>query len=258
MTSRAFKVTALLGILFLFHPALSYAKVVKTVPYTKCDNVTPVNTLSGSTGGSPGTINKIPSVDFSCCGSCNASCPGGSGAACGTHTGTDSCGTACSVDCGSCTSPKTCNASSNGTCIDLCADGVQNQGETGVDCGGPCGACACVPACNGFDCSPGGVRVYGVQSYSDSCGNANACGFDCGCFPDGHACAGALQIPEANGSATGCCSGLCMYGTCTSCYPNNVPCHPGTAGHGCCSGCCSSVTGDCRPWSSTACGGTGT
>jgi len=36
------------------------------------------------------------------------------------------------VDCGG-----VCPACSSATC----ADGIQNQGETGVDCGGPCPAC---------------------------------------------------------------------------------------------------------------------
>ena len=26
-------------------------------------------------------------------------------------------------------------------CVDMCNDGLQNNGETGVDCGGPCAAC---------------------------------------------------------------------------------------------------------------------
>ena len=29
-----------------------------------------------------------------------------------------------------------------------CTDGIQNQGETGVDCGGPCSACP-TSLCNG-------------------------------------------------------------------------------------------------------------
>jgi len=43
-----------------------------------------------------------------------------------------------------------------------CFDGVQNQGETGVDCGGPCPACNVAPTC--FD---------GIQ-------NQNETGVDCG------------------------------------------------------------------------------
>lgn len=35
-----------------------------------------------------------------------------------------------------------------------CADGVQNGGETGVDCGGPCGPCGACAACSGdADCA---------------------------------------------------------------------------------------------------------
>jgi len=30
-------------------------------------------------------------------------------------------------------------------CLPTCSDGIQNQGETGIDCGGPCGPC---PTCN--------------------------------------------------------------------------------------------------------------
>jgi hypothetical protein len=65
-----------------------------------------------------------------------------------------------------------------------CSDGVQNQGETGVDCGGPCPAC---PTCNdgvqnqgetGIDCGgpcpacppppPGGGGVVLMASYFES------------------------------------------------------------------------------------------
>ncbi len=41
------------------------------------------------------------------------------------------------------------NSVTNGSCLSpcgaapTCSDGIQNQGETGVDCGGPCPACSC-------------------------------------------------------------------------------------------------------------------
>jgi len=47
----------------------------------------------------------------------------------------------------------------SGAPVPTCADGVQNQGETGIDCGGPCSAC---PSCND-----------GIQ-------NQNETGIDCG------------------------------------------------------------------------------
>lgn len=59
------------------------------------------------------------------------------------------------VDFGDGTGPETCN------------DGIQNQEETGVDCGGPCAPCQSEP-----DCSVGERRrcwVECVQTYADGC-----------------------------------------------------------------------------------------
>lgn len=54
-----------------------------------------------------------------------------------------------------------------GTLIPGCADGIQNQGETGVDCGGPCSPCPPVPSC-----------TDGIQNQGET-------GIDCGgpCSP---------------------------------------------------------------------------
>jgi hypothetical protein len=49
-----------------------------------------------------------------------------------------------------------------------CADGIQNQGETGVDCGGPCGACA--NGCTPSSLTPG-VAVNLAASFSAVSGN---------------------------------------------------------------------------------------
>jgi hypothetical protein len=72
-------------------------------------------------------------------------------------------------------------------CYDVpsCIDGVQNQGETGIDCGGPCAPCA---TCNdgiqnqgesGIDCSgPCDPCVGGVHVWSRGLGSSNtATGF---------------------------------------------------------------------------------
>jgi hypothetical protein len=40
------------------------------------------------------------------------------------------------IDCGG-----SCKACQTNPRVESCSDGLQNQGETGVDCGGPCGAC---------------------------------------------------------------------------------------------------------------------
>ncbi len=66
-----------------------------------------------------------------------------------------------------------------------CNDGIQNQGETGIDCGGPCAPCPSVPTCND-----------GIQNQGET-------GVDCGgpCAP----CSGGgcnVAITSANGSVT--------------------------------------------------------
>lgn len=38
-----------------------------------------------------------------------------------------------------------CNNASNNNPVTTCSDGIQNQNETGVDCGGPCPACIVTP-----------------------------------------------------------------------------------------------------------------
>lgn len=44
--------------------------------------------------------------------------------------------------------PIACKKNDTTTTTASCSDGIQNQGETGVDCGGPCKACA-KPLCEG-------------------------------------------------------------------------------------------------------------
>jgi CxxC motif-containing protein (DUF1111 family) len=65
-----------------------------------------------------------------------------------------------------------------------CSDAVQNQGETGVDCGGPCGACAtCSDGIKnqgetGVDC--GGPCGACAATCSDGIQNQTETGVDCG------------------------------------------------------------------------------
>lgn len=71
---------------------------------------------------------------------------------------------------------------------ETCSDGIQNQGETGVDCGGPCAAC---PSCNDgiqnqgetdVDC---GGPCSACPTCSDGVQNGDETGVDCGgsCSP---------------------------------------------------------------------------
>jgi hypothetical protein len=70
-----------------------------------------------------------------------------------------------------------------------CTDGIKNQDETGIDCGGSCAAC---PTCNdgiknqgetGVDC--GGPCAAVCPTCSDGIQNQNETGIDCGgpCSP---------------------------------------------------------------------------
>ena len=73
-------------------------------------------------------------TDTDCGGSCVTDCANGETCV----TGLDCVSTFCHPTTTTCTAPT-------------CSDGYQNQGETGVDCGGPCGACnneACVANAN--------------------------------------------------------------------------------------------------------------
>lgn len=67
-----------------------------------------------------------------------------------------------------------------------CSDGIMNQNETGIDCGGVCPACA-APTCSdgvmnqdetGIDC--GGVCPVCVFSCNDGIQNGTETGVDCG------------------------------------------------------------------------------
>jgi hypothetical protein len=95
------------------------------------------------------------------------------------------------------------NGCSNGACITppvaTCSDGIKNQGETDVDCGGPCVACAPVATCSdgiqnqgetGVDCGGPCAACAPVATCSDGVQNQNEQGIDCGgscaltCFVD--------------------------------------------------------------------------
>ena len=87
-----------------------------------------------------------------------------------------------------------------------CSDSIQNQGETGIDCGGPCAACAAAPTCSdgiqnqgetGIDCGGPCPACGGTPTCSDGIQNQGETGIDCGgpcpacgepCVPDPGSC----------------------------------------------------------------------
>ena len=137
------------------------------------------------------------------------------------------------------------------TCM-ACVDGVQNQGEAGVDCGGPCPSCdlcvalnvTCPPPASCRDigtCNPatGGCSAQPVQADGTACndGNAATSGDFCQggvCTPT-PSCSDGIHTPgEECVDCGGLGCGLCAPGTyppgelCSSIQPcdTNTPCAP--------------------------------
>jgi len=103
-----------------------------------------------------------------------------------------------------------------------CSDGIQNQGETGIDCGGPCATCAAAPTCSdgiqnqgetGIDCG-GPCAACSGSGDSDSSSNGcnaqgiqNACGTAEGVDNYGNPCS--FSYDNCNAGLECCGSGCC-------------------------------------------------
>jgi len=144
-----------------------------------------------------------------------------------------------------------------GSCAS-CSDGIQDQGESGVDCGGPncagCGTgetCALATDCLSLVCSGG---ICTAPTCSDGVQNQGEVGVDCGgpcrscsctsttcaaegaqCGPIGDGCGNLLQCGSCSAGQT--CGGggpsVCGVGSCTprTCATQGVHCGP--TGDGC-------------------------
>src|SRR5690606_23685710 len=133
------------------------------------------------------------------------------------------CGGATCDGCGvgaRCAAPGDCRSGlcgSDGRCEaapGTCADGVENQDETDVDCGGTtCDPCGIGQRCSGgSDCTTGNCDSGTCAAVSASCtdGVQNGtetdvdCGGSCGPCADGQSC----------GAPADCTSGYCNRGEC--------------------------------------------
>jgi type II secretory pathway pseudopilin PulG len=94
----------------------------------------------------------------------------------------------CVNDAGNITETKG-DIASCGTATPTCTDGIQNQGETGIDCGGPCAACAATPTCTdgiqnqgetGIDCGGPCAACAATPTCTDGIQNQGETGIDCG------------------------------------------------------------------------------
>jgi hypothetical protein len=129
-----------------------------------------------------------------CSNTCTANCAG-------KECGADGCGGTCSPGCSSGFTCSNNQCVTSGSSSPSCTDGIKNQGETAIDCGGPnCQACGVNPTCTdgilngaetGIDCggtcdacaSPtdcgNGVCEKGEQQYDANGLNPNYCSADC-------------------------------------------------------------------------------
>jgi len=105
-----------------------------------------------------------------------------------------------------------------------CNDGVKNDDETAVDCGGSCPKCGEDKSCDiNRDCLTGYCNIYSICAFpncNDTVKNGNETGIDCG----GGACpaCGADKDCEANSD---CISGNCTESECTkpdTCKNNKI------------------------------------
>jgi len=161
---------------------------------------------------------------------------------------------------------------SGGSCVAAsCSDDIQNQGESAVDCAGPCAArCAEGDACgSAADCESGLFCPVATQrcappSCHDGQQDGSETGLDCG-----GSCAG-CAAGNACAGASDCASGICRDGACATPSCDDLErnqdetdvdcggvCGPCAAGRGCAldseceSGacqdgrCCGGQEGDC-------------
>ncbi|MEK6963010.1 MAG: CARDB domain-containing protein [Nanoarchaeota archaeon] len=134
------------------------------------------------------------------CSSCSSDC-GSCGSVCGNSQceSSETC-SSCSADCGACSPQVVCG---NGKCESgetsqscpkdcvttptvSCTDGVKNQGESDVDCGGPCPACVntkkCVKSkdCKSGNCISGVCKSNCAVSFGGKCPNERGGTKQCG------------------------------------------------------------------------------
>jgi hypothetical protein len=189
----------------------------------------------GSTGGGPSTCSNAACSGWDqsgnwfeyTCGSPNTCYEG-------------SCGSPCDVGCADRDNCNICPLTAqNCGPAPTCSDGIQNQGETAIDCGGPnCSACAAGPTCsdgiqnqgetavdcggpNCAACAAGPTCTDGVQNQQETgidCGGPNcaACGggdTDGDGIPDGSdACPTVPGVANADPAKHGCPAESCSDG----------------------------------------------
>ena len=132
-----------------------------------------------------------------------------------------------------------------------CSDGVGNGGESDVDCGGPCAACAAGDACAGAgDCASGVCAGSTCQAptCADGVENGDETGTDCGGGCPGACAAGAGCLAAADCDSGVCETTVCQAPSCGDGVANgdesDVDCG-GSCATACAAGAGCVVAGDC-------------
>jgi len=105
-----------------------------------------------------------------------------------------------------------CTAAEGSLCRSTCEDGVRNQDESDVDCGGGCAACADGASCGVTGDCAGVCEDSVCVSCEDGVRNQDETDVDCG----GESCA-ACEDLAACASPEDCASGVCEDSVCVSC-----------------------------------------
>ncbi len=163
----------------------------------------------------------IPPADASLDASLGKSCVYHSDCPGNLHCVGGSCQAECKTDkdcpLGATCQAAACELSSSDAGVDsgpgACGNGVQDPGETGVDCGGVCGSCPNAACTKPSDCASHVcvAQTCAAPSCTDGLQNGNESDTDCG----GNACS---KCPAPKGCWTGndCVEGKCVAGSCTS------------------------------------------
>ncbi len=108
-----------------------------------------------------------------------------------------------------------CQAQAARVAAPTCTDGIQNQNESDVDCGGSCFTCPDGSSCNtNFDCSSfncmGGICQAALPSCNDGIQNQGETDVDCG----GPNCPGMCNPGQNCLGNSDCISNVCSGGQC--------------------------------------------
>lgn len=172
--------------------------------------------------GCSGKVTQTPAP------SCSLSAPNGTcptGQTCSSGTCVADCSASCGGTCPPCSSGNGCTAGTDcvsGLCTgnvcrdDHCNNGLQDNDETGLDCGASCGGCAASTCTDNNQCSSGlclnSIGQCADPSCSDTIKNGSESGIDCGgeCLAEGKPCSNGETCQNDVDCSSGVCNVTCQ------------------------------------------------